>query len=86
MGLSDLPVANGSAHVGAFVRAGWECVRVRGAHHILTRDGHHATLSVPCHRGRDLGRGLLKSLIEAAGMTEAEYLGYFNKTLPKART
>jgi hypothetical protein len=33
--------------------------------------------SVPCHKGSDVKRGLLRKLVRAAGMTVEEYLGHF---------
>jgi len=77
MGQSKLPVAPGSDHVKAFERAGWVCVRIRGSHHILLKNGSKATLSVPCRKGKDLKRGTLSGLIKDAEMTEDEYLGFF---------
>jgi len=38
---------------------------------ILTKEGKEATLSVPDHR--ELGRGLLRSLIRDAGLTVKEF-------------
>lgn len=82
MGLKDLPVAKGARHVSAFEHAGWTCVRIRGSHHILERDGVDAHLSVPCSR-KDLSRKLLSGLIADAGMTEDEYLAHFHRRVPK---
>ena len=73
----QLPVAPGVSHVAAFQRAGWKCARIRGSHQILTKEGHEATLSVPCHKGKDVKRGLLRSLIRAAGMSVEEYIQHF---------
>lgn len=85
MGQSNLPLAHGTAHVKAFERAGWTLARIRGSHHIMTKHGCEATLSVPCHAGRDLGRGMLSKFIAAAEMTEAEYLAHFSGKRPPAK-
>lgn len=79
MGLKDLPLATGARHVAAFERAGWYCTRIKGSHHILERQGVENLLSIPCHAGRDVKRGLLAGLIAAAGMTQDEYCDYFYK-------
>jgi len=34
-------------------------------------------LSVPVHKGRDLGVGLLRKLIRKAGLTSEEYIAFF---------
>jgi hypothetical protein len=45
---------------------------------MLTKEGHEATLSIPCHN-KDMGRRLLANLIDHAGMDEDEYLDWFHK-------
>jgi predicted RNA binding protein YcfA (HicA-like mRNA interferase family) len=85
VGLKDLPVAHGTKHVAAFQHAGWELVRIKGSHRILEKAGEENHLSVPCHDNRDLKRALLSSLIDAAGMTEEEYLDHFHRRVPRVR-
>ena len=78
MGQRDLPLASGSAHVKAFERAGWTCIkrRGRGKHFILTKEGK-GHLSIPEHK--EVKRALLQKQIQLAGLTEQEYLSAFNK-------
>lgn len=71
--MPELPVTTGSQAVKAFQRLGFELVRVSGAHHILRKPGHTFHLSVPVHGNRNLGSGLLRSLIRAAGVTVDEF-------------
>lgn len=78
MGLRDLPLAPGERHVKAFERAGWRQTRkTRGSHAILEKEGVDATLSIPCHKGKDVKRALLSKQIKLAGMTGSEYLKHF---------
>ena len=65
--MSRLPVVSGREAAKAFEKDGWTLVRWRGSHMILTKEGKEATLSIPDHR--ELGRGLLRSLIRDAGLT-----------------
>jgi len=51
------------------------CVRIRGSHHILAKEGEEATLSIPDHG--DVKRGLLAKQIKLAGLSEGEYLDLF---------
>jgi predicted RNA binding protein YcfA (HicA-like mRNA interferase family) len=67
-----LPVISGREAIRVFERLGWQIVRQRGSHVILTREGCMTTLSVPDHR--ELDRGTLRSLIRAAGVTVDEFL------------
>lgn len=69
--------------MAAFEHAGWVCVRTKGAHRILEREGVENHLSVPCHKGKDLSRKLLAGLIAAAGMDEDTYRAHFQKRIPR---
>lgn len=51
---------------------GWSVARRRGSHIILTKPGSIASLSVPDHK--TVAKGTLRSLIRAAGLTEAAFL------------
>jgi predicted RNA binding protein YcfA (HicA-like mRNA interferase family) len=55
--------------VRAFEKFGWQVVRQRGGHIILTKVGHIATLSIPDHR--EVARGTLRVLI-LEGRTDGE--------------
>lgn len=78
MGLANLPLASGTAHVNAFRRLGWKLNttrRGRGKHFLMTKDGHRATLSIPDHR--EVKRAIIAGLIKAAGTSEEMYLRAF---------
>jgi predicted RNA binding protein YcfA (HicA-like mRNA interferase family) len=67
-----LPVCSGAAAVRAFIKAGWTVDRQRGSHVMLKKVGSSVVLSVPQHR--QLGKGLLRSLIADSGLTVAEFV------------
>ena len=48
--------------VRRFRDAGWELDRVRGSHHIMTKD--EKTASIPVHANRDLARGTERALLK----------------------
>ncbi|MDD3136623.1 MAG: type II toxin-antitoxin system HicA family toxin [Methanoregula sp.] len=77
--MPKLPRAGGNKHIAAFKRAGWVENHVEGSHHILTKEGNPVHLSIPVHAGRDLGMGLLRKLIDKAGLTHTDYCAYFNR-------
>jgi predicted RNA binding protein YcfA (HicA-like mRNA interferase family) len=77
LGASNLPCAGAAAHIKALERLGWTVARVTGSHHILTKPGNRATLSIPGHKGRDVPRNLLARALTLASITEAEYLNAF---------
>jgi len=45
---------------------GWELERMQGSHHIMMKGTK--TLSVPVHRNKDLGKGLLHALRKQGGL------------------
>ena len=63
--------------VKAFERAGWEVKRQTGSHVILAKEHYPPILSIPVHKGKPLKQGLLRKLIETAGLTESEFLSYY---------
>lgn len=67
-----VPVLRPGEVVKTFEKLGWEVVRQRGSHIVLTKKGHIATLSVPNHI--EVARGTLRSLIAKAGITVKEFL------------
>jgi len=62
---------SGREAVGAFRRAGWECVRQKGSHAVLVKPGL-PNLVIPMHRS--LAPFLLRSQIRRAGLTEEKFL------------
>lgn len=46
--------------------AGWSLNRVRGSHHVLTKDGQ--AVPVPVHGARDIGAGLLAAIQRQTGV------------------
>ena len=72
--MPEIPRMSGKAAKRAFEKAGFEVVRVTGSHHIMKKAGHPYRLSIPIHAGQTIGKGLLKSQIEAAGLTVEEFL------------
>ena len=70
--MSIVPILRPREVVKALEKLGWEVVRQRGSHIVLTKKGHIATLSVPNHT--EVARGTLRSLIAKAGITVEEFL------------
>lgn len=58
--------------MSAFKKHGYTLDHVNGSHHIMKKTGS-ATLSIPVHGNETVGKGLLKSQIEAAGLTVEEF-------------
>jgi predicted RNA binding protein YcfA (HicA-like mRNA interferase family) len=66
-----LPILSGHEVVKAFGRCGWRVARQRGSHIIMVKEGSMTTLSIPDHR--EVGKGTLRSLIRASGLSVEEF-------------
>jgi predicted RNA binding protein YcfA (HicA-like mRNA interferase family) len=75
--MPPVPVLPPSDVIKAFQRLGWQVVRQKGSHVIMTRPGHMVTLSIPNHP--EVARGTLRSLISKAGSTVEQFLEALNK-------
>jgi predicted RNA binding protein YcfA (HicA-like mRNA interferase family) len=75
--MPPVPLLSPSDVIKIFQCFGWEVVRQKGSHIIMTRPGHIATLSIPDHA--EVARGTLRSLIAKAGLTVEQFLVASNK-------
>lgn len=53
-------------------KKGWSLKRIKGSHHIYSKEGNSARISVPIHGNNPLKIGLLKHLMQIAGIDESE--------------
>jgi predicted RNA binding protein YcfA (HicA-like mRNA interferase family) len=51
---------------------GWSLLRIHGSHHIYGKAGSIARPSVPVHGNKHLKVGLLKNLLQSAGLAESD--------------
>lgn len=72
--MPKLPRITGECACSAFAKIGYECCRIQGSHHILKHPDRRERLSIPVHKGRTLGMGLLRSQIRIAGLTIEEFI------------
>jgi predicted RNA binding protein YcfA (HicA-like mRNA interferase family) len=63
---------SGKAFVKAATAQGWFLDRVKGSHHIMTKDGEDSILTVPVHGNKPLKIGLLKALMKQAALSESD--------------
>ncbi|MBK9307038.1 MAG: type II toxin-antitoxin system HicA family toxin [Nitrospira sp.] len=64
--MPPVPLLSPSDVIKMFQRHGWQVVRQKGSHIIMT------TLSIPSHS--EVARGTLRSLIAKAGLTIEQFL------------
>jgi predicted RNA binding protein YcfA (HicA-like mRNA interferase family) len=75
--MPKLPVCSGADAIHAFQRAGWSRASQKGSHATLVKPGAVVVLTVPLHK--ELGPGLLRSLIRKAGITVEEFAELLNR-------
>jgi len=51
---------------------GWQLGRIKGSHHVYTKPGNPARISVPIHGNKALKIGLLKHFMKISGIAESE--------------
>jgi predicted RNA binding protein YcfA (HicA-like mRNA interferase family) len=70
--MSRLPMLTAKEAVKALERGGFEKMGQKGSHLYLYHAGRDLFTTVPMHPG-DLHRGLMKTIIKQAGLTEDEF-------------
>ena len=74
-GFRPLP---GERVVRALQKAGFDVVRQRGSHVFLRHPDGRATV-VPIHKGENLGRGLLRKIMNDTELTRGEFLDFLRE-------
>lgn len=72
--MSKIPLTTASEAIKAFTKAGFISKHTRGSHHTMRNPNNRYKLSVPIHGSKPLGKGLLLSLIQDAGLTKEEFI------------
>ena len=70
---SKVPRIKGEEAIRAFCKGGYSVVRITGSHHYLRHPDRPIALSIPMHKGCNLGIGLLASKIRDAGLTVEQF-------------
>jgi predicted RNA binding protein YcfA (HicA-like mRNA interferase family) len=65
-----LKAISGKEFARLLEKHGWKLQRVKGSHHVYTKPGNPARISVPIHGNTSLKIGLLKHLMKQAGIEE----------------
>ena len=63
---------SGKAFVKVASAHGWQLDRIKGSHHIMTKYGEDAILTIPVHGNKPLKIGLLKALMKQAAINESD--------------
>ncbi len=71
--MTSLPVVKAQTLIRALERAGFGIVRQSGSH-VRLRHPDGRVVTVPAHRGQDIGRGLLRKILRDADLTREAFL------------
>jgi predicted RNA binding protein YcfA (HicA-like mRNA interferase family) len=69
-----IPVITARKLVRALKQAGFVEDRQKGSHLTLINPETNKTITIPVHTGTDIGKGLLKNIITASGLTIDEFI------------
>lgn len=75
--MPPVPLLKPHEVIKVFEKLGWQVVRQRSSHIIMTKPGHMATLSIPDHA--EVARGTLRALISRSGLTIDEFLAVLER-------
>ena len=70
-----LPRITGREIIGLLGKAGWYKDDQEGSHCILRHNSKPGKIIVPVHSGKIIGPGLLREIIEQAGLTRKQFIG-----------
>jgi predicted RNA binding protein YcfA (HicA-like mRNA interferase family) len=67
-----LKQVSGKDLASAIEGKGWVLARIKGSHHIFTKEGMRERIVIPIHGNRPLKIGLLRAQMKIAGLSESE--------------
>ncbi len=74
-----LPTLSARKLIKVLKKKGYIHLRTTGSHQTFIRKEDQSRITVPMHKGRDLGRGLTRSILDNAGITIDELLKLLKK-------
>jgi predicted RNA binding protein YcfA (HicA-like mRNA interferase family) len=67
-----LKQVSGKDLASAIEGKGWVLARIKGSHHIFTKEGMRERIVIPIHGNRPLKIGLLRAQMKIADLSESE--------------
>lgn len=72
--MPKLPILTAIKLIKILKKQGFILKRSSGSHQTFYNSASRRIVSVPVHRGHDLGRGITRAIITDAGFTEKEFI------------
>lgn len=74
--MPKIPIINPRRLIKVLTKKGFVYDRTRGSHQIYVRLKDNKSVSVPVHKGRDLGRGITLDILKEAEISVEDFLKY----------
>lgn len=71
--MPNIPVVTAQKLIRVLKKKGFSLHRTAGSHHIFVHMAEKLTVSVPVHKGRDLGRGITQAILRDAHISIEEF-------------
>jgi len=65
-----MKTSSGAQFAKLLEKHGWKLLRIKGSHHIYGKPGHIERISIPIHGSQLLKAGLLRHLLQVAGLSD----------------
>lgn len=72
--MSKLPILTAAKLIKILTKQGFIFKRSSGSHQVYFNPFTRRIVTIPVHRGKDLGKGITKAIITDAGITESEFI------------
>ena len=67
--MPKIPIVSARKLIKVLKKEGFVLNRTKGSHFIFIRDSDKRSVSVPNHPGKDLGRGIIQSILKDADIS-----------------
>ncbi|MEK7165775.1 MAG: type II toxin-antitoxin system HicA family toxin [Patescibacteria group bacterium] len=71
--MPNIPVITATKLFKVLKKKGFVLDRIKGSHHVFVSVSDQVSVSVPFHKGRDLGRGITRAILKDANITLEEF-------------
>lgn len=72
--MPNIPVISARKLIKVLKKKNFALHRIHGSHHIFVNLEEKLVVSVPIHKGRDLGRGITLAILKDAHISTEEFL------------
>lgn len=72
--MPNIPVVSARKLIRVLKKKGFVLQRVHGSHNIFVHEEKKLIVSVPVHKGRDLGRGITTAILRDAHISVEDFL------------